>query len=181
VSIDRAMRRQCGTVLRLSRIDRLPDPVTPPDLFGALCAGMSAQRGRPVQFRLVPFPAGTASGLWLATDDRDLVVVEERTDPDHQLLILAHEFGHMVRGHTGHRLDGAAVAARLLADEADLRDTVHRVAARTHLGEPEEREAEAFGLLLSTRCRGVLQARGHRGNGPGGRIGTSLGYRARLD
>jgi hypothetical protein len=184
VSIDREMRRQCGKVIRLSRIARLPAPVSPHDLFGALCAGMSTQRGRPVHFRLVQFPAGTASGLWLAMEDRDLVVVEERTDPDHQLLILAHEFGHMVRGHSGHHLGGAAVAARLLADEGDLRETVSRVAARTHLGQPEEREAEAFGLLLSTRCRGLLQGRpdsAARLDGPGGRIGASLGYHRRLD
>ncbi|EST38345.1 hypothetical protein N566_07940 [Streptomycetaceae bacterium MP113-05] len=177
--MDREMRRQCDTVLRLSRIDRLPDPVSSPELFGALCEGMSAQRGRPVRFRLVPFPAGTASGLWLATDERDLVVVEECTDPDHQLLILAHEFGHMVRGHSGHRFDGAAVAARLPPGAADLRDTIATVAARTHLGEQEEREAEAFGLLLSTRCRAALRTRGGRRDVVGGRIGMSLGYRGR--
>lgn len=173
------MRRQCDTVLRLARIKRLPYPVSSPELFGALCEGMSAHRGRSVHFRLVPFPAGTASGLWLAMDDRDLVVVEERTDPDHQLLILAHEFGHMVRGHSGHHLDGAAVAARLPPGAADLRDVVATVAARTHLGEREEQEAEAFGLLLSTRCRTVLSTRGGRRDVVGGRIGMSLGYRGR--
>ncbi len=178
--MDRKMRRQCGKVIRLSGIDRLPDPVSPGALFGALCAGMSAQRRRPVHLRLVAFPAGTASGLWLAMDDRDLVVVEEHTDPDHQLLILAHEFGHMVRGHSGHHVGGAAVAARLLADDGDLRVTVSTVAARTHLGEPEEREAEAFGLLLSTRCRTLLEARTERRDGPGGRIEASLGHRDRL-
>jgi hypothetical protein len=180
VSIDRAMRRQCGKLIRLSGADRLPRPVPPDGLFTALCTGMSAERGRPVQLRKAAFPAGTASGLWLAMDDRDLVVVEERTDPDHQLLILAHEFGHMVRGHGGHHLGGAAVAARLLADEGDLRETVAGVAARTHLGEPEEREAEAFGLLLSTRCRALLEGRGVRRDGPGGRIEASLGYRGWL-
>lgn len=175
--MDRAMRRQCGKVIRLSGVDRLPTPVAPDDLFAALCGGMSIERGRPVQLRTVAFPAGTASGLWLAMDDRDLVVVEKGTDPDHQLLILAHEFGHMVRGHSGHHLDGAAVAARLLADDGDLRETVAHVAARTHLGEPEEREAEAFGLLLSTRCRTLLERRGARRDGPGRRIEASLGYR----
>lgn len=174
--MDRVMRRQCAQVIRLSRVDRLVAPVAPGDLFAALCAGMSLERGRPVHLRTVSFPAGTASGLWLAMDDRDLVVVEERTDPDHQLLILAHEFGHMVRGHSGHHLGGAAVAARLLAEDGDLRETVEHVAARAHLAEPEEREAEAFGLLLSTRCRALLHRRRSRRDGPGGRIEASLGY-----
>lgn len=167
-------------MLRLAGVGRLPAPVSPHALFQALCEGMSRQRGRPVHFRLVTFPAGTASGLWLSMDDRDLVVVEEHTDPDHQLLILAHEFGHMVRGHSGHRVAGATVAARLLADDRDLRATVATVAARTHLEEPEEREAEAFGLLLSTRCRALLEGRGGRGDGPVGRIEASLGYRGWL-
>ena len=181
MSIDREMRRQCGRVIRLSGIARLPRPVAPAGLFEALCAGMSVERGRPVHLRTVAFPAGTASGLWLAMDDRDLVVIEQHTDPDHQLLILAHEVGHMVRGHRGHHMEGAAVAARLLADEGDLRATVACVAARTHLAEPEEREAEAFGLLLSTRCRTLLEGRSASRDGPGGRIEASLGYRGWVD
>lgn len=73
------------------------------------------------------------------------------------------------------------MAARLLEDDGDLRATVAGVAARTHLAEPEEREAEAFGLLLSTRCRALLEGRGARRDGPGRRIEASLGYRAWLD
>lgn len=85
---------------------------------------MSEHRGRRVDFRMASFPPGTASGLWLDMADRDLVVIEERTAPDHQLVILGHELWHMKAGHCSHHVDGAAVAARLLSDEADIAETV---------------------------------------------------------
>ena len=92
----------------------LPAPAEPADLYAALCDAMSRRRGRPVQFRTAAFPPGTASGLWLDMADQDLVVIEERTAPDHQLVILGHELWHMKAGHCGHHVEGAAVAARLL-------------------------------------------------------------------
>ncbi len=172
------MRRLCGElVAELS----LPAPAEPADLYAALCHGMSRRRGRPVQFRTAPFPPGTASGLWLDMADQDLVVIEERTAPDHQLVILGHELWHMNARHHGHHVAGAAVAARLLSDTADLRATVHKVAARTHFDLSDEKEAESFGLLLATKCRTWLAGSSLRGpvkrNDLAGRIEASLGYR----
>lgn len=150
---------------------------------------MSRRRGRPVHFRTAAFPAGTASGLWLDLTDRDLVVVEERTAPDHQLVILGHELWHMKAGHHGHDVGGATVAARGadLADEGDpgghleeLAETVRRVAARTRFDRADEKEAESFGLLLASKCRTWLtdSARRERGRRDhlAGRIEASLGY-----
>ncbi|MFE9257038.1 toxin-antitoxin system, toxin component [Streptomyces sp. NPDC006879] len=160
---------------------KLPAPAQPTELYAALCEGMSHHRGRPVQFRMASFPPGTASGLWLDMADRDLVVIEQHTAPDHQLVILGHELWHMKAGHCSHHVDGAAVAARLLSDEADLRETVLRVAARTRSDLSEEREAESFGLLLGSKCRPWLA--GSAGRTPvrrddlAGRIEASLGYR----
>lgn len=106
------------------------------------------RRGRPVEFRTAAFPPGTASGLWLDMADRDLVVLEERTAPDHQLVILGHELWHMNAGHGSHHVDGGTVAARLLSEEGDLGAAVRKVAARTRSHLAEEMEAESFGLLL---------------------------------
>ncbi|MEU3408003.1 MULTISPECIES: toxin-antitoxin system, toxin component [unclassified Streptomyces] len=179
MSIGRAQRRLCAELV--SGI-KLAGPVEPVDLYTALCDGMSRHRGRPVQFRMAAFPQGTASGLWLDMADRDLVVIEERTAPDHQLVILGHELWHMKAGHCSHHVDGAAVAARLLTDGADLGETVRSVAARTRADVREETEAETFGLLLGSRCRTWLA--GSSGGRPAGRrdelagrIETSLGYR----
>jgi hypothetical protein len=177
VGIGKDMRRLCGElVAELS----LPAPAPPAELYGALCDAMSRRRGRPVLFRTAAFPPGTASGLWLDMADQDLVVIEERTAPDHQLVILGHELWHMKAGHCGHHVEGAAVAARLLHDEADLRATVLKVAARDRFDLAEEKEAETFGLLLASKCRTWLAGSSQRGPVPrdhlAGRIEASLGY-----
>ncbi|GGK88078.1 hypothetical protein GCM10010094_56460 [Streptomyces flaveus] len=178
MGIGRDMRRLCGELIgELS----LPAPAEPADLYAALCEAMSRRRGRPVQFRMAPFPPGTASGLWLDMADQDLVVIEERTAPDHQLVILGHELWHMKAGHCAHHVEGAAVAARLLSDDADLQATVLKVAARTRFDLADERDAEGFGLLLASKCRAWLAGSPQRGpvsrDGVAGRIGASLGYR----
>ncbi|MEU6552245.1 toxin-antitoxin system, toxin component [Streptomyces sp. NPDC046915] len=174
------MRRLCGELVTELT---LPAPARPHDLYTALCDAMSRRRGRPVVFRAAGFPPGTASGLWLDMADRDLIVVEERTAPDHQLVILGHELWHMQADHSGHHVDGVGVAARLLDDAPDQRTfeaTVRKVAARTRFDLAEEREAEAFGLLLASKCRTWLAGSSLRGpvqrDDVAGRIEASLGY-----
>ncbi len=180
MGIGREMRRLCGELVAELT---LPVPARPADLYGALCAAMSRRRGRPVQFRMVAFPPGTASGLWLDMADRDLVVIEERTAPAHQLVILGHELWHMKAGHCGHHVAGAEVATRLLGEDPDedaLRATVVKVAARTRFDLADEKEAEAFGLLLASKCRTWLAGSSLRGpvqrDHLAGRIEASLGY-----
>ncbi|MFD4570933.1 toxin-antitoxin system, toxin component [Streptomyces sp. NPDC058417] len=172
------MRRLCGELVAELG---LPAPAAAPaDLYTALCDAMSRRRGRPVMFRTAVFPPGTASGLWLDMAEQDLVVIEERTAPDHQLVILGHELWHMKAGHCSHHVEGAAVAARLLHDEADLRATVLRVAARSRFDQADERDAESFGLLLASKCRAWLPGSSPRERGQrdhlAGRIEASLGY-----
>ncbi|MEU8588713.1 toxin-antitoxin system, toxin component [Streptomyces sp. NPDC048664] len=172
------MRRLCGELVgELS----LAAPAEPTELYAELCDGMSRRRGRPVRFRTAAFPPGTASGLWLDMADQDLVVIEERTAPDHQLVILGHELWHMNAGHHGHHVGGAKVAARLIGDSADLEAAVHRVAARTHFDLRDEKEAESFGLLLASKCRTWLAGSSLIGSiqrdDLAGRIEASLGYR----
>jgi hypothetical protein len=177
VGIGKEMRRLCGELVTELT---LAAPARPEDLYGALCEAMSRRRGRPVHFRTAAFPPGTASGLWLDMAEQDLVVIEERTAPDHQLVILGHELWHMKAGHCSHHVQGAAVAARLLNDEADLQATVLKVAARTRFDQAEEREAETFGLLLASKCRTWLAGSSSRGpvqrDHLAGRIEASLGY-----
>ncbi|MEV6174539.1 toxin-antitoxin system, toxin component [Streptomyces sp. NPDC051954] len=171
------MRRLCGELVAELT---LPAPARPEDLYGALCDAMSRRRGRPVHFRTAAFPPGTASGLWLDMADQDVVVVEERTAPDHQLVILGHELWHMKAGHCSHHVEGAAVAARLLSDEADLQDTVRRIGARSRFDLADEKDAESFGLLLASKCRAWLAGSSLRGpvqrDHLAGRIEASLGY-----
>ncbi|MPY51037.1 toxin-antitoxin system, toxin component [Streptomyces acidicola] len=172
------MRRLCGELVGELT---LPAPAEPAGLYSALCDAMGRRRGRPVQYRTAAFPPGTASGLWLDMAEQDLVVIEERTAPDHQLVILGHELWHMHAGHCGHHVEGATVAARLLSDGADLRATVQKVAARTRFDVKDEQDAESFGLLLASKCRTWLAGSALRGpvqrDRLAGRIEASLGYR----
>ncbi|GGJ50825.1 toxin-antitoxin system, toxin component [Streptomyces brasiliensis] len=180
MGIGRDMRRLSGELVGELT---LPAPARPHDLYTALCDGMSRRRGRPVHVRAATFPPGTASGLWLDMADRDLIVVEERTAPDHQLVILGHELWHMKSDHSGRHVEGVAVATRLLdedPDQAALQAAVRKVAARTHFDLAEEREAETFGLLLASKCRTWLAGSALRGpvqrDHLAGRIEASLGY-----
>ena len=162
MGIGREMRRLCGELVAELALSA---PAPPEKLYRALCDAMSRRRGRPVHFRTAAFPPGTASGLWLDMADQDLVVIEERTAPDHQLVILGHELWHMKAGHGRHSVEGATVAAL-------------KVAARDHFDQAEEKEAESFGLLLASKCRtwlAVSSARGQRDH-LAGRIEASLGY-----
>lgn len=159
-------------------LEDLAKPSTPVELFDALCARLAKRRGRPVEYRLVTFPPGTASGLYLDMADRDLICVQENTSPWHQVVIFGHEAWHMVAGHCGRHEPGSAVAARLLADEADLAAAL-QVAARTDFGRDEESDAELFGLDLAGRLRSWLE--GADGAAPRSelarRIQASLGHR----
>ncbi|MGW0605968.1 toxin-antitoxin system, toxin component [Streptomyces sp. NPDC002640] len=126
------MARLCDALLAGLSV---PAAAGPEETHRALCSVMSGLRGRPVRFRTAVFPPGTASGLWIDLADQDVVVVEERTAPGHQLVILGHELWHMAAGHRGGPGDGA------------------QVAARTRFDRHEEAEAERFGLLLASRFR----------------------------
>ncbi|MEV7815646.1 toxin-antitoxin system, toxin component [Streptomyces flaveolus] len=180
MGIGRDMRRLCNELVGGLT---LPVPAPAGELYRALCEAMGRRRGRPVHFRTAAFPPGTASGLWLDLTDRDVVVVEERTAPDHQLVILGHELWHMQADHCGLHMDGVGAATRLLRDDTDqeaLQAAVQRVAARSRFDVAEERDAETFGLLLASKCRTWLAGSSLRGpvqrDGVAGRIEASLGY-----
>ncbi|MFB6955833.1 toxin-antitoxin system, toxin component [Streptomyces sp. NPDC056309] len=163
----------------------LPAPARPADPYTALCEAMSRRRGRPVRFRTAAFPPGTADGPWPDMTDQDLVLVEERTAPDHQLVILGHELRHMRAGHGGHHVDGAGVATRLLDDGTDLQATVRRAAARSRSGlAEEETAAESLGLLPAGKFHTWQAGSSPRGpvrrDRPAGRIEAPLGYLGRL-
>ncbi|UQI49703.1 hypothetical protein M1P56_35540 (plasmid) [Streptomyces sp. HU2014] len=151
------MRRLCAELL--SGLN-LPGPVHPDALFTALCAGMSRRHDRPVSHRLVSFPAGTVSGLWVATDAQHLVLCEKDTAPDHQLVILGHELWHLEEHHRADPALSTAEAAPLLAP-GTTHAALRRLAARTAFCDHDETAAETFGSLLGSRARKWLAQEAH--------------------
>lgn len=161
---------------------KLPVPVTPEALFAALVEIVQERRGRPVVLCEEVFPPHTASGLWLELETHDIIVVEKRAAPWHQLVIFFHEVWHMLKGDCGLHIAGATVAARVLDREDDPRAAATAVAARSDFATHAEQDAERFGLLMGRRLRTWLQtAPPAAGDGsPGGiatRIEAALAYR----
>ncbi|MCH0563104.1 hypothetical protein [Streptomyces sp. MUM 2J] len=120
----RAMRR-----LSARLVENLTLPPGGGDLVPALGEALSRVRGRPVRLRGAAFPPLTASGLWVDRVDHDLIVYEENTEPEHQLVIIGHEAWHMFQGHCGDVTHHGPVASRAAGDgtAAVLADVVASV------------------------------------------------------
>lgn len=113
--------------------------------------------GHPI--RLAPAPAGSFQGIcgmWIRTAAGiDYIFVHENTSRVHQDHIIAHEIGHIIRGH-GLTGTGAG-AARQQPPTADQLDRlvphldpakVRVMLGRTDYVHEEEREAELIGTHL---------------------------------
>ncbi|MCX4806766.1 toxin-antitoxin system, toxin component [Streptomyces sp. NPDC058682] len=161
----RAMRKLASDLLEGAR---LTPPADAGEIIGALCTAYAGRRGgeRKVDVHFTSFPPDTASGLWLELDDVDLIVVEQHTRPEHQLVIACHELWHLDEGTSDSVGPGMLVAARLaghpgrlaelLASESGLEAVVRQVAARADQGDPDEVRAETFGLHLGNALRSYL-------------------------
>ncbi|MDX3537719.1 toxin-antitoxin system, toxin component [Streptomyces sp. MB09-01] len=164
----RAMRRLGGDLLADAR---LTPPAGAAEIIGALCTAYGRRRGgRKVDFRFASFPPDTASGLWLEMDARDLLVIEEHTRPEHQLVIACHELWHVDEGTCDSHGPGMAVAARLtdgadgrgggltelLQSDTGLGTVVRQAAARADREDPAEVRAEIFGLYLGKLLKPYL-------------------------
>ncbi|MEV7503244.1 toxin-antitoxin system, toxin component [Streptomyces sp. NPDC093018] len=194
----KAMRR-----LSARLIGSLPTPAADEDVIPLLGQALTAVRGRTVRLRAAAFPPVTASGLWVDRSGHDLIVYEENTDPEHQLVIIGHEAWHMFHGHRGRGdaqrhatrasgTEGAVGLATFVAvvsavDEPDAPLTdrtdaaLHYAARSDSRGVDEETEAEHFGLRLATDLQAALRLKDSLGDPHhvSGRIGASMAHRFR--
>jgi hypothetical protein len=160
----------------------LDRPAEPEAVMGAFCRAMSVRAGRPVELVFRTFPADVpVSGLRLDLGDRSVIVVEERTVPEAQLVILGHELWHEEQGDCGHHAAGTParpgvsaragapsrqvsdavrrVAERILAEAEVERDALLAVAARAGSPDAHEVAAETFGLLFAREARTWMHGR----------------------
>lgn len=139
-----------------------------------LCEEMSARRGgRPVVLRFERFPDEIeVTGLWVEFQDFDLVIVEERAEAMHQLVILGHELWHM---HAGHRHHAPTAAEQVLTADPPDWDAALAMAARDGSREAEEAEADEFGHRMAAAVRTLLDDR----DADAGPLQRALGYRGR--
>ncbi|UQX04406.1 toxin-antitoxin system, toxin component [Streptomyces sp. RerS4] len=186
------MRQSVGALVEA--VGHLNPPASGETVCRALCEAMGRRRGRHIEFRTTSFPPGTASGLALDLGERDLVIVEKKTAPDHQVIITGHELRHLELGHCHQHLDEGSVAARLLDHDADLRGVVasvlsvagrqtpalmERDGSRARRQQREEQAAEQYGLELAHAVQHLLADPGPERfdrDTTSGRIGAALGH-----
>ncbi|MFF4499678.1 toxin [Streptomyces sp. NPDC001401] len=171
-------------------------PAEPRAVMEGFCRAMSVRVGRPIQLLFRAFPPDIpVSGLRLDCGDRSIIVVEEGTVPEAQLVILGHELWHEEQGACGDHAIGPAAARahgrppealgraaqRILASEEVPREVCRTVAARSASADDHEVDAETFGLLFAREVRTWMK--GRYAQGPvtpatvEGRINLSLGSR----
>ncbi|PYC76895.1 hypothetical protein C7C46_21125 [Streptomyces tateyamensis] len=136
-----------------------------PFQLAEFCAGVAAERGRPL--RLVPLANAAGRdlpcGLWLGLDEVDLVFYEAGAAPILKTQIVLHEISHMLLDHTAPEAatpaERAEPAARALADRAatdaelGLRtDRVLALLARSGYSSRQEADAESLATLLLERA-----------------------------
>ncbi|WP_328333508.1 ImmA/IrrE family metallo-endopeptidase [Streptomyces sp. NBC_00455] len=93
-----------------------------------------------------PTDGDTPCGMVVKSGGVHYVRYDPDTSPAHQDFIIAHEFGHLLKGHSGSRVEPASQEGIILGDvEMDLWATV---LGRTNYAETIEREAEAIGSFL---------------------------------
>ncbi|MFF5566602.1 hypothetical protein ACFY7Z_13365 [Streptomyces sp. NPDC012623] len=105
--------------------------------------------GEPIQIAPgSPADGDTPCGMVVRSGGVHYVRYDPDTSPAHQDHIIAHEFGHLLMGHSGSRVEPASRDGVILGDiETDLWATV---LGRTNYAETIEREAEAVGSFLRT-------------------------------
>ncbi|MEW2121941.1 toxin [Streptomyces sp. NPDC005474] len=152
-------------------------PARPEIVMREFCRAMSVRRGRPVQLAFRAFPDDLlVSGLRLDCGDHSVIVVEERTPPEAQLVILGHELWHEEQGDCNNHLAGLqadaralaparvpdallTAAAQILAAAEVPRSALLAVAARADSEHEHEVDAETFGLLFGREVRTWMTGR----------------------
>jgi hypothetical protein len=139
----KAMRRRCAKL-----VDMLDIPV-PFDVH-VLCARVAAARGRSIELRAIPMPAGGPCGVWVSVAGRDFIFYERHTSGLHQEHIVLHEIGHFLGDHEAGTVLDPDISQLLMPDLDPA--VVDRVLQRTHYSADNEREAETIASLILERA-----------------------------
>lgn len=123
----------------------LPEPFD----LAEMCAGLGAQRGRPIILMSHDMVVGGLCGTWMGTATADYVFFEQNTSRLHQQHIVCHEIGHILRRHEPGKVLSSDLA-RVIAPGIEQGD-VRRVLGRDCYDDDEEFEAELIATLILRR------------------------------
>ncbi|MFG2603094.1 toxin [Streptomyces sp. NPDC048514] len=152
-------------------------PAEPRVVMAEFCRAMSARKGRPIQLVFRAFPPDLpVSGMRLDCGEYSIIVVDDTTVPEAQLVILGHELWHEEQGDCSHHIGGLQASTRtltslpgpdairqaaqeILAAEEVPMAAILTVAARAESGDTHEVDAETFGLLFGREVRTWMTGR----------------------
>lgn len=103
-------------------------------------------------------PAGLC-GLWVATDEKDTIVIKEGLTGPRRDLVIMHEAGHVLFGHRSNiqLLDDSQPARVLARTVADLNiadaEQIRTFLGRSHYDDPQEWQAEWLASYFLDRTR----------------------------
>ncbi|MCZ4123660.1 toxin [Streptomyces sp. H39-S7] len=93
----------------------------------------------------------TPCGLLVKIDGVNHIGYDPSTSSSHQDDIIAHEFGHLLKGHAGGQVTPASAAGIILGDiDPDL---IQMVLCRARYDDKQELEAEIIGTYLQAHVR----------------------------
>lgn len=116
------------------------------DLSGLL-ANLARHRGRGIHVLTQEFGGQPTSGLWLATERADYLVVDGPTTPSRHAAIICHEVAHILLGHEAQ--EGAPSSSLPLLAAPDLSpELVARAMARHSYADEIEADAEQTATLI---------------------------------
>lgn len=160
--------RRYGTEVRVPRFDRERRrlqhqvrttlrslDVGSPLRMATLCEKFGEWRGRPVVLLEQQLSVPGPFGMWVATKDSDTIIYQARTTWAHQRLIILHEFGHIMAGHTSERTEPSSDSMDEPDDEVLQAlmpnlplEMIKSALRRESYGEEQEREAELVGSII---------------------------------
>ncbi|WP_405977824.1 hypothetical protein [Streptomyces sp. NBC_00158] len=126
-----------------------------------LHAYLSEQRGRPIHLIPTAFPERHLFGIWLKTDDFDIIAFEKAASASHKEHIIAHELAHIAFDHNGSvQLDQLGAGPAPAAGRGDAGglfsdvdpEAVRGVLMRSRYSDDEEQEAETMASLILARA-----------------------------
>ncbi len=128
-----------------STLDRLPALAGSIEEF---VDAVAEQRSRPIVVHDLPTGIESESlcGLWLATDQADLVFIAPNLAGPHRDHVVMHELAHVL---LDHRL---GLSETLTAISPKL---ASRMLARTAYSDPQERQAEQLASMVLSRTQGT--------------------------
>ena len=122
----------------------LPNQVT----YVHLIRAVEVEHGKPIVVRAVPKSAiPGVSGLWLETELKSHILVQEDHSDLHKMHVVCHELGHILLRHEG--CDGTAIPAPSIFSHVGRRKGIKRILARSPQWNDVEKAAEKVAYLLS--------------------------------